>query len=346
MKRLIYRTSVFVFPFIALYTLNILLYDPHEGDLVRLGYLYSNPLPKSYIRSQYHLKKHYTLLSEIELNTKRKFDLITIGDSFSEQDSLGYGNSIGSKGLSVLHIDGFISEKNPLKTLVQLLNSGFFNTITADHIVLQSVERSINRRTQNLDLDATIDLDTLSDQISRYKKKVPDLDLRFFTDATFKIPLTNIQYHFSPKPKYSQTYRYRSNSNDLFSNSPNDLLFYQDDIDSLGIKNDPLSILRTVKTIESISDKVAGLNMKLVMLVSPDKYDMYYPYIEPNTSLNKPLFFETYGRTNKKYLDVDAYKLLSEKIRSEKDVYFYDDTHWSPKGAKIIADGIYNSITK
>ena len=86
--------------------------------------------------------------------------------------------------------------------------------------------------------------------------------------------------------------------------------------------------------------------MKLIMLISPDKYDLYFNHIKNNESLTKPLFFQLYDQYKKNYTNVDAYKILSEKIESEKDVYYYDDTHWSPKGAKIIADDIYKIINR
>lgn len=351
MKRFIFKSGIFILPFIIFYFLNICFYNKQEGDLVSLGYLYSNPSPKSLIKSQYKLNKHYTLLSEIDLTTKRKFKIITIGDSFSEQGNLGYKNFLGNKGLSVLHIDRFISENNPTQTLVQLLNSNFFDYISADYIVLQSVERSFNIRNEKIDFDMTIDLDILSNQINRHKNKTPknktpNYDLHFFSEATLKAPLTNIQYYFKPKPKYSPTFKYKSKSNNLFSNAPNELLFYKDDINNMNIKNDSLTIFRSIKVIEDINDKVAIQNIKLIMLVSPDKYDLYFNFIKDNEHLTTPLFFKIYEQTQKNYINVDSYKILNEKIKSEKDIYFYDDTHWSPKGAKIIADEIYNIINK
>ena len=346
MKKFISKTNLFLLPFIALFALNTFLYNPLEGDLVRLGYLYSNPSPKSLITNQYELPKHYTLLSEINLTTKRKFKVITIGDSFSEQDSLGYKSFIGDKGVSVLHIDQFISGSNPIQTHIQLLNSSFFDNISADYIVLQSVERHFNNRNININFDMTISIESISNTINTHNTKIKNHDIPFFSKTTLKIPLINIEYFFEPKPKYSKTYKYKLDCNNLFSNEPNELLFYQEDINKMSSKNDSLSIFQSIKVIENINDLVAMRNMKLVMLISPDKYDLYYPFIKNNNSLKKPRFYEIYGRAEKRYINVDSDKILTEKIKSEKDIYFYDDTHWSPKGAKIIADEIYDIISK
>lgn len=346
MKKFIIKTSLFLLPFISLFILNTFLYNQKEGDLIRLGYLYSNPTPKSIIESQYDLTKHYTLLSEINLNDVNKFDVITIGDSFSEQGSLGYKSFMSNKGLKVLHIDRFISGSNPMQTLVTLLNSNLFNHVSTDYIVLQSVERQFNARNNEINFDMTITIDSLSYQINQYTRQIPKYDLQFFSDATLKIPITNILYFFQPKPKFSKTYKYPSISNDLFSNEPNELLFYQDDINNLKIKNDSLNIIRSIEVIETLNDKAEKRNIKLIMLVSPDKYDLYFNHIKNNNSLTKPLFFQLYDQTEKNYINVESYKILNRKLESERDIYFYDDTHWSPKGAEIIADTIFEIISR
>jgi hypothetical protein len=347
MKKFIIKSSLFVIPFITLFALNKFLYNPTEGDLVRLGYLYSNPSPKSLIINRYMLPKHYKRLSEIDLTSNTKFEVINIGDSFSDQDSVGFNNFLANKEVSVLHIDKFFSGNNPIQTLIQLLNSNFFEYISADYIVLQSVERDFNQRNKEINFDLSIDLDSLFNEIKKYKKKTPNYDLQFFSDATLKAPLANIQYCFDPKPSYSQMYKYKSNNNNLFSNSPGELLFYQDDIDRLNTKNDSLSISESIEVMERINDLTAKNNIKLIVLVSPDKYDLYYPFINNNNNnLIKPLFFSIYEQAEKKYKNVNSYKILSEKIKKERDVYFYDDTHWSPRGAEIIADELFEIMNK
>lgn len=121
-------------------------------------------------------------------------------------------------------------------------------------------------------------------------------------------------------------------------------MFYQGDINSIKSKNDSLNIKQSIEVIERVNDKVAKHNMKLIILVSPDKYDLYFKYIKDNKYLTKPLFFQFYEQFDKNYLDVDLYKILGEKLESERDIYFYDDTHWSPIGAKAVADEIYEII--
>lgn len=349
MKKFIIKTNLFALPmtlFVILFFLNTLLYNQQEGDLARIGYLYSNPTPKSLINNQYNLPKSYTLLSEVDVATKRKFDVITIGDSFSEQGTLGYKNFLGYKDISVLHVDNLISGSNPIQTLVQLFTTNFFDHIRADYIVLQSVEREFNLRTKGIDFDLPIQLDAILDRMNDQQEDKNNYKLKFFSEATLKIPLTNLQYFFEPKPSYSQTYKFKSNRSDLFTNEPNELLFYQNDINYLDTKNDSLNILESIKVVEKINDLVARHDIKLIVLVSPDKYDLYYQFIADKSNLIKPLFFEIYEQAKKKYINIDSYRILSKKLNFQKDIYFYDDTHWTPKAAKIMADTIYNIISK
>ena len=100
----------------------------------------------------------------------------------------------------------------------------------------------------------------------------------------------------------------------------------------------------SAEVIELVSDKVSAQKMKLINLISPDKYDLYFDYIKHNKNLVEPLFFQTYSQLDKSYLNVESFKSLRDKIKSEKDIYFYDGTHWSPIGAKIIAEEIHEII--
>lgn len=344
MDKFILKTSMFVLPFFILFTLNVIFYDQKEGDLARLGYLYSNPTPKTSITSQYDLPNRYKLLSEIDLKTKQYFKVITIGDSFSEQGSLGYGNFLALKDVPVLHIDGFITGENPTQTLIQLLNSDFFDYISADFIVLQSVERFFNKRNKNIDFDKVINTNSISNKIKNHSEWIPNYNLPFFSDTTFKILTNNIQYFFDLKLQYYKTYRYKLNSTRLFSNEVDRILVYQDDINKLYTKNNYLDIVKSVKVMARIDDLTSKHSMKLIVLVSPDKYDLYFPFIENDDALIEPTFFEIYGQIEKKYVNVDSYKILSENIINTRDIYFYDDTHWSPKGAEIIANELYSII--
>ena len=238
MKKFIIKTGFFVAPFLIFYFINTIFYKKNEGDLARLGYIYNNPSPSSDITAQYKpLEEKYIRISEADLNQNIKVDILTIGDSFSEQGIMGYQNILANKGVSVGHVDRFLSEENPIQVLIELINSDFFDRIKTECIVLQVVERSVVQRTSKLSFAQSKNIDSIKKQIQEHKEKlkttnseVSSQKLEFFSDTTVKIPLFNFQYLFLNRPLHSDVYRFKSNTNLLFSNNPEDLLFYKDDI--------------------------------------------------------------------------------------------------------------------
>ena len=84
--------------------------------------------------------------------------------------------------------------------------------------------------------------------------------------------------------------------------------------------------------------------VKLIGLPSTDKLDFYDDDIINKNQYPKPLFFETMRSLDKNYIYIDSKKILKENTSNIKDVYFYDDTHWSPVASKIIADKIKSEI--
>lgn len=352
MKKFILNTCLFVVPFVALYGFNLIIYDQRgaEGDLARMGYFYTNVSPSSSINQRFNLPQLYTLLSEINLDSPQiKTDVMTIGDSFSEQGALGYKNFLADLGVSVVHVDREISGGNPIQTLVSLINSGLFDKLKPKYVVLQSIERDFNSRTGGIDFNAQIPTNfykpqhSSSDTVAAHN---PAKNLQFFSDATLKMPLNNFLYLFIAKPPTSNTYKVKTIDSGLFSNNPDHLLFYKNDLRKLDAKNDSSRTINSIKVLNQVNELLASKNIGLIVLVSPDKYDVYYPYIENKDSYREPTFFATYENAEKKYHNIDSYSILSSKLKEEKDVYYYDDTHWSPKGAQIIAQEIYDVMTQ
>ena len=190
-------------------------------------------------------------------------------------------------------------------------------------------------------------LDSLKSNITNHlkKKKKKKRNIDFLSVATLKIPLTNIQYYFNYKPYNSKTYKVETNEENHFTGKPNTLLFFEDDINNMKYKNDSLKIVNSNNTINKINNLLSKKNIKLIVLISPDKYDLYYPYIKDKSNFNEPLFFKYYNNLSKEYTSINSFEILTTKLTNNKDVYYYDDTHWSPIGASAIAVGI-NKIIK
>ena len=131
MKKLLYKTAFFVFPFFLLFLLSHKYYTSDKGDLLRLGYIADiyNYDYKEVFKSEINRKINYTLFSEINLKKGNTFTVFTIGDSFSEQGTIGYQNYLADDTtIKVLHYDRFLHE-NPIETLTGILNSNVLDNI-------------------------------------------------------------------------------------------------------------------------------------------------------------------------------------------------------------------------
>ena len=261
MKKFIIKTSFFVAPFLIFYFINTIFYKKDEGDLARLGYIYNNPSPSSEVAAQQKpLEKKYIRISEIDLDQNIKADILTIGDSFSEQRLVGYQNMLANKGFSVVHVDRFLSEENPVQVLIELINSDFFDRIKTKYVVLETVERFAVERTSELSFTQSKSIADITKQVKKHKEKTSKSTdsnalqkVEFFSDATIKVPLFNFQYLFLNRPLYADVYRFESGNNLLFSNKPEDLLIYKNDIKFLPKKNDDKNVSQANKVFNKIN---------------------------------------------------------------------------------------------
>ena len=54
----------------------------------------------------------------------------------------------------------------------------------------------------------------------------------------------------------------------------------------------------------------------------------------------KPILFDYLNTLKRKYIYINSKMVIKEAIKNKKDVYFYDDTHWSPIASELIASEI------
>lgn len=93
-----------------------------------------------------------------------------------------------------------------------------------------------------------------------------------------------------------------------------------------------------------LSKRLKEREIRLIVLPAPDKYDLYSDFIE-NNPFPKNKFFDYLRQLEKEYIFIDSKALLLEHINTGmQDVYFADDTHWSPIASKIIAKKIYEEL--
>ncbi|WP_343586799.1 hypothetical protein [Flavobacterium sp.] len=282
----------------------------------------------------------FELLSKTQ---NKKFKILTIGDSFSNRGSIGYNNMLADH-FSVLNADTFRTE-NQFQTIVKLINGDFFSSYKIDYVILQNIERNIIYNAENTDFEKKIYVNEIDSLIKNHHGKYQNYGYELFSKTTLRFPFTFPKFFF--KKNYlsnNKVFNLELNHDILFSNNSNKLLFYNLDLYALERNNTMAKVESLNNKLNFLAKKLEQKNVKLIVLPAPDKYDMYYSYIEDKTNFVKPLFFENLKKVNKNYIYIDSKELLSKNMRNKKDIYYFGDTHWSPVAAKLIAEEIGKRI--
>lgn len=89
--------------------------------------------------------------------------------------------------------------------------------------------------------------------------------------------------------------------------------------------------------LNNLSMLLSQKGITLIVLPSPDKYGVYYEFIQNKANYPRPLFFDQMDGMEKDYIYINSKKILTNAVNNKRDIYFFDDTHWSPWGSKLIA---------
>ncbi len=343
MKKLITKTLYFVIPVFCLFCFTKFFYNEKASpDLLRLGYIPYMDKDYSHVFDHYSKEIKYSVLSKTK---PRAFDVMTIGDSFSEQGAGGY-NNILAKDVSVLHVDRSIS-RNPIQTLMDMSNGDFFDHYPVRYVVLENVERHVIDNTRKINFDQRFDRSDIDSIVQSPKAKGENIGYRFFSKVTITFPFYHFPRFFSEKNYLSndKVYNYDLTSDTLFSNQSNKLLFYNLDVTSLERTNDKEKCQQSNDVINQLADKLRAKGIELIFIPAPNKMDVYYDFIEEKAQFTKPLFYDHFRTFEKRYHYIDALSILQDLMKVKKDVYYFDDTHWSPYAAEAIAGEIRNSMT-
>jgi hypothetical protein len=322
-----------------LFTEEILTFKKYyNGGLDRMAYVIGskhyrkpgNTLPRRHIENKDYHGQH--------------IDVLTIGDSFSNSKDNGrdplYQSWIASlHNLTVLNIQ-LLPDANPLSDVVILLNSGYLDKHKPRFIIVETVERNgVTSFYKKIDLQVSMPLHEVEEYYKHAEFNPHPPEYGFVNTGNFKFILNSILYRFSDHAFFSGVY-IRDLNTPLFSvKNDRKLLFYHDDI-----KRIPLATKENMQALNDNFNAVAGLLRKkgitLYFMPAADKYNMYSDYIV-NNPYPKSVFFELLRPLPKQYVLVDTKAILSQEIKKgEKDIYYADDTHWSWKAVKKIAEGM------
>jgi hypothetical protein len=341
MKKFIVKSALFIGPFLVSFILFTQYGSVSKGDLIRSGCLidYTSDYHKKF-DADYSQNLYFKKLSQAEKN--EKFDILTIGDSFSQQGNIGYQNYLAkNEGFNIVHYDGINSNDNPLETLYGIINGDILDRIKVDYIVLQSVERTFSKSGNRINKLKTVNYHDY--QEAQLFETVEPQSPNLFSKSTVAFPLYNLLYSVNDKAYFSPVYK-TALKKELFSTGNNDLLFYYNEVKNLSINNNKQKVITLNEELNTLAAILKKKAIKLIVLPCPDKYGIYFNYIKKNDKYPKPLFFEHLTPLQKEYIYINSKGILSDAQNEFKDLYFYDDTHWSPVASKLIAKEINSQI--
>jgi hypothetical protein len=345
MNRFVLKVFLFLLPFLFLSIITSQNYDAAaDGDLSRIGYLQADQQSRGQFSDEFSRDIIYKNLSELDLSREHVFDLLVIGDSFSRQGSYSFSN-YAAEDFEVINYDA-VGTGNPIQVLRSLINGDFFSRIKPRYILLESVERTTVQRAIQIDNNAVLNLSEHTQvYFSSFASSSGKIETSFPPSEIVKFPLYNFLYLFDDNAFISPVYRFESSVPLFSSDQPARTLVFEDDLKNLALNNFKGGSRVLNSVLNTMAQDLAALGIELIFLPAPDKYSVYYPYLIDQAVLKEPLFHDMFRLMEKSYLYIDAMEIFQTMLPAQKDLYFYDDTHWSPIASRKIAEEIWIIIS-
>jgi hypothetical protein len=344
MKKFLFLGFLFSIPFILLLIFFEITYKETGGDAVNVSLIPFDGNYRDVFKNEKKLENKVINISQLNLELKNNFDILSIGDSFSNQGARGFQNYLANKSnINIVHFDAWnydINNYSPIQFLNNVVNGNLLDNLKVNYIFLEIVERDVVYHFNNLNPNETITIQELESYKNlRSNKKPKEVSYLNTVRLFYK---NNLLYQFNDRAFTSSIHIVRL-SKKVFSIDNNKLLYFYKDIENLN-KAKHETLIKINDELNVLFKKLREKNITLIFMVCPDKYNMYSDYII-NNKYPKSVFFENFKTLNKDYIYIDAKEVLKEQLdKNIKDLYFADDTHWSPKACKAMARNIDNVL--
>ena len=312
-----------------------------QRDLNRLGSIES---AKALNQNMLYTKHHTELSDYAESGSCEHYDILTIGDSFSNGGGGNYYQDylVNQYGLKVINAAAGISG---LYTLDKL---GWLDKISPKAVILESVERAVQNRLGKNIIEAGNTEEQAKALMSHRKRTHQPTTSGIIPAISFQAAAKYIYHRIYRilKPEQLSPSVYITKLDRPFFTNPgqeNTLLFLAEDLSYLSA---PLNAEIVNRNLNNAARLLKAKGIKLIFFAAPDKYDLYYPYITDKKGRpESPFFPKMRSVQGKEYIFIDTMKLFREALANgEKDLYWLGDTHWSHKGIKIFCGELVKYI--
>lgn len=337
MKRFIIKTLLCSLPILIPLIVFTCFISPYiSGDLGKLGYI---TFDAQYMK-EYRIK-HNVINTNYQDAYLYFTDtcILTIGDSFSQTHDLGtnytgYMSMLTHK--NVINLESGWLHHNPFVRFIYLSKLYSLPKI----VVIESVERAFSTRILNVNISQT----------PQSIVEMGLIDTTVISQPTSKRNVLENTQNWAKRiiglKGYENPVKHAMLSKKFFSckNNESDLFFIEDDISRINTSDSLMQSI--VSKLDSLFEYAASKNIDLYILVAADKYDVYQEYIVDNPYPKNDMLeklFALYSHPNV----INSKDTLSKMLEQGcLDVYWCNDTHWSPIGSEAVAKQILQHIEK
>ena len=317
--------------------------NDNSGDLMRLGLIDSGPEYTDSIRSELLPRVYYRGEDNDSLLHLDSCGVLVIGDSFSHGGGVGkhgdYVNYLAhdSGREVVVFTPADPTMTSPMQIAQALLKSNAIDSTNVKNLVVEEVERYLVDRHCGFSKDFWM----MARPSSAPADTKPEADSKRDTGPLLRVKDYVFYHLFGANPIYKVHL-----SRPVFGGAQPDVLyFYNEDVE-LGFDVTEAQQRKVISCYEEVIASARERGVNLIFLVACDKYDMYQNYIidnpYPSKTLNEDI--ERWMAPEMERFVIAKHVLLPLVEQGVKDVYLFNDTHWSPSSSRIIASEIIKKL--
>ena len=318
--------------------------DGH-GDLRRIG---SFAATQAKTKPVEYAKKHVEFKDYVAAGGREEFDVLTIGDSFSNGGGGNYYQDYLADhyGLRVLNVPcNAFGDGNALSILYALQQTGYLAEIHPKAVIIESVGHYLaSRFNGHLPGRPVLSREEfLRKELPAHTEAEGIREDKIFTPIMIKANaefLKNKWYACAHEGALSETADYAELSRDCFTATGQQrmLLYYH--LETAFAEDRPAAA-EIHANMQEAAAMLQGYGSRLIFLPVVGKLDLYHPYLEHASDFaENPTFAELMAEPQG-YVQLDTKKILREALAAgAQDLYWNDDTHWSWRAQQMVGDAL------
>ena len=340
MKKFLIKLSYTVLPVFLLlfglvaYVTLFICPKSDTGDLGNLALItfwpeYGQKIEEHEMKDTLFVKVNHTEdLRNIDVN------VLTVGDSFSQQEHAGYQNYMPGEGLSVANCRRSLYD-NPIQYAYNLMDWGMVDSTNVDVMVVEVGERDFALRIDNFGVDK-VEVPEPDDPVEDDNEERNPNEWSLLRARDF------VLYRFAGR---SPVYVVDLKQDFFDSPEPRKLYFYCADIIN-GMTIDETIRHKVKEVFDLLTCMAQKRGIKLIFMLPVDKYDLYQDYIVDN-----PYAYPKRINEDVREILADIPEVLLSKYylqplidKGEKDIFLFDNSHWSYKASEVVGKELSRRI--